>query len=125
MFSAVASDLSTVQIVPSQSCGCGCAGDNCVVLPILAVELVVTDLPVVVHRKPRVGDFYFRAAYASQMFFFFSYIFCGVQSECTLGLCCVINRHSLKWSASKTCAYFCCAAVAACSVKSHLNKVVS
>lgn len=71
MFSAVASDLSTVQIVPSQSCGCGCAGDNCVVLPILAVELVVTDLPVVVHRKPRVGDFYFRAAYASQMFFFF------------------------------------------------------
>lgn len=52
MFSAVASDLSTVQIVPSQSCGCGCAGDNCVVVPILAVEVVVTDLPVVVHRKP-------------------------------------------------------------------------
>lgn len=59
MFSAVASDLSTVQIVPSQSCGCGCAGDNCVVVPILAVEVVVTDCQLLYIENPEWVTFIF------------------------------------------------------------------
>lgn len=46
-------DVLAVQLVPfSISRLWVCSKDSCVVVPILAREAVVTDLPVVVHRKP-------------------------------------------------------------------------
>lgn len=107
-----------------------CSKDSCVVVPILAREAVVTDLPVVVHRKPWVCVTFIFGLPAlrdhhsnKKIFFFFSCRLRGAQSGCTLSFCCVINCcFFLEWSSNETCVMK--ASFAVCSVESHVDRLV-
>lgn len=123
-------DLLAVQLVPfSISWLWVCSKDSCVVVPILAREAVVTDLPVVVHRKPWVCvTFIFRLPalrdhHSNKKKFFFHADYevhkVGVQSRFLL---CHKLSLFLEWSSNETCVMK--VAFAVCSVESHFDRLV-
>lgn len=97
------------------------------VVPILAREAVVTDLPVVVHRKPWVCVTFIFGLPAlrdhhsnkKKIFFFFH----ADYEVHKVGFCCVINCcFFLEWSSNETCVMK--ASFAVCSVESHVDRLV-